>query len=597
MPKVREVTVTDFLASFKDRNQEALQDRDALDRRLIELTALFEISQTINSSLNLKSILDNILLVPMGRMMVSKGIILLHKSGNCFSIETLKGLPYNLHDKEIEIKNVPTHPVQLTEKNSDVVWQDIFSEFKIELLVPFISRRKTLGLLGFGKKITGAAYTEREIEFLESLANIATSAIENALVFEEIQTVNRELDHKIQELNTLFEIGKELNLTLDRDLILKLLSYALMGQVTVNNFIIGLKLDGNYELAMSRGNLFKDQNDERCRELCERSSFVAAPYQNEDMTEFDDFLSELGIRAIIPMMIQNETGGYLFLGEKLNNQPYTAGDLEFLQTLANIAIISLENSRLFKETLEKQKLEEEMAMASAIQVGLLPKEMPDIAGLDIHGLNVPSKHVGGDYYDIIPVSDDLLALVIADVSGKGMPASLLMSNLQASLHSMIGVIDPLDVLVGKVNNVIYRNTSPEKYITFFVGVLNLKSLEMTFVNAGHNPPYLMHADKSIDELTNGGIILGMMPDYPFETGKVKLNKGDLLIMFTDGVTETMDEDEVEYEEKRLIDFITKYGAKNSSRELNERLLKELKDFSGDVPQGDDITILTLKVKQ
>jgi len=587
--------MTDHLASFKERKNIEDGNSDDMDRRLIELSALFEISQTLNSSLNLQSILNNVLLVPMGRMMLGKGLILIKNDGNIFKIETIKGLPHKLQGKEIEIQNPPSHTLFIDEIENEESWDTFFKEFKIELLIPIISRTDVIGLLGFSRKITGESFSENEIEFLGSLTNIATTSIENALVFDQIQKVNRQLDHKIQELNTLFDIGKELNLTLDRDKILKLLSYALMGQVTVNTFIIALKEKEDFLTATVKGSQFSLKEGDNCKHLCKLSSFLNSPYLCNDQSEFDNELTKAGIRVVVPMQIQNETQGYIFLGEKVTKQSFLESDLEFLQTLGNIAIISIENARLFIETLEKQKLEEEMALARNIQSRLLPKTMPDLSNILIHGVNVPSKQVGGDYFDIIAIDDNYLGLTIADVSGKGMGAALLMSNLQASLLSLINEGYSLDKLVGKVNNVIYQNTDPEKYITFFLGLLDKKTLSMTYVNAGHNPPYLLHQNGTIDELSTGGIILGMMPDMPYEIGSCQLNKGDMLMLFTDGVTETMTLDDVEYEESRLIEFIKKTGLTKNPEQINNDLIIELEQFSVGAPQNDDITILTLQI--
>jgi sigma-B regulation protein RsbU (phosphoserine phosphatase) len=587
--------MVDHLASFKQRKNLESSDSDDVDRRLLELTALFEISQTLNSSLNLQSILNNVILVPMGRMMLGKGLILIKKEGNIFTIEAIKGLPHKLQGKEIDLTGLPSHTFLLTELSEDKLWTGFFKDFKVELILPFISRTDIIGVIGFSGKITGDPFSDKEIEFLNSLANLATTSIENAMVFDQIQNVNRQLDHKIQELNTLFDIGKELNLTLDKEKILKLLSYALMGQVTVNNFIIALKDGGNFHTAMVKGSHFTINEGEICKQLCAGSSFLNAPYLCEDTSEFDITLSEASIKVVVPMQIQNETQGYIFLGEKITKQPYLKSDLEFLQTLGNIAIISLENARLFIETLEKQKMEEEMAIARQIQARLLPKSMPDLPNILIHGLNVPSKQVGGDYFDIIEIEKNLLGLTIADVSGKGMPAALLMSNLQASLQSLVREKYPLDRLVARINNVIYKNTDPDKYITFFYGQFDLKTLTFDYVNAGHNPPYLLHEDGNIDELSTGGIILGMMPDMPYQIGNVRFKKGDTLILFTDGVTETMTPDDEEYEEKRLINFLKKTSPSKKPEEINNELIKDLDLFSAGTPQNDDITILTLKI--
>jgi phosphoserine phosphatase RsbU/P len=587
--------MSDYLASYKERSEKLSSEDDTVSRRLVELSALFEISQTLNSSLNLKSILDNILLVPMGRMMIGKGLILLKKENQNYKIETVKGVPLSLISKNIELNDLPSHPIFISDISDDLDWKSFFYEYKIELLIPFVSRKEILGVLAFGKKLTNQSLTEEETEFLTSLSNIATTSIENALVFEKLTKVNLELDHKIQELNTLFDIGKELNLTFDKQTILKLISYAIMGQITVNNFIIAVKEENYFKTEFVKGSQFKLNIGEKCHFLCEKSSFITTPYIRDDNTEYDDILLEKGIQVVVPMQIQNEIKGFIFLGDKITKQGFRKSDLEFLQTLGNIAIISLENARLFQETLEKQKLEEEMALARNIQNRLLPKDIPQFENLKIHGLNIPSKHVGGDYFDVIKIEEDLIAITIADVSGKGMPASLLMSNLQASLHSLVYENRNLSKLVGQINNVIYRNTDPEKYITFFIGIFNLNTYEFHFVNAGHNPPYVFTKNEEIKELSDGGIILGMMPDIKYKVGKIKLNKNDWLVTYTDGVTEAMTAEDEEFEEKRVIDFIKMNSDCPSPEQFNKLLIEKINEFVGDVPQNDDITLLTLRI--
>ncbi len=588
--------MSDYLASFKERQNLPVEDKDDVNRRLIELSALFEIGQTLNSSLNLQSILNNVLLVPMGRMMLGKGIILLKKEECNFRIETLKGLPHNLINKEIQIPGLPNHAFLVSDLSEEAEWLLFFSEFKIEIIIPFIARTDILGLMGFSRKLNQEPFSEAEIDFLNSLANIATTSIENALIFEEIKKVNRQLDHKIQELNTLFDIGKELNLTFERTKILKLLSYALMGQLTVNNYLVALKENEVFEAVLVKGSSFPLREGEKCDELCMRCSTIQTPYLRDENGDFDDYLAELGVHVIIPMQIQSETKGFIFLGDKITKKSYNVSDLEFLQTLGNVAIISLENARLFQETLEKQRLEEEMAMARDIQNRLLPKSMPELKQVELDGLNVPSKHVGGDYFDVIQINKHQLAITIADVSGKGMPAALLMSNLQASLQTLVRDNYQVAKLVSRINDVIYKNTDTEKYITFFIGQLDLRTLEMRYVNAGHNPPYLVRRDGIIDELSEGGIILGMMPDVQYETGQVQLNPGDTLVLYTDGVTETMTEQDEEYEERRLIEFLKIHCPNHTPVQINQTLIEELRNFAGKAAQSDDITLLTMRIK-
>jgi sigma-B regulation protein RsbU (phosphoserine phosphatase) len=588
--------MSDYLANFKERHKNLVTNDKDINQRLMELSALFEISQTLNSSLNLPAILNNILLVPMGRMMIGKGIVILKSAKTKFKVETVKGLPHSLYDKEISLIDFPDNPFMIKDVTVENEWVLFFQNLKIELIIPFIAHTDFLGLMGFSGKINGESYSENEIEFLSSLGNIASTSIENALIFDKINNVNRELDQKIQELNTLFDIGKELNLTLEKEKILKLLTYALMGQVMVNNFIIVLKENDNYQAEIIKGNKFNKVDKNQIENLCHCSHFINIPYQCQNDADYDLLLNEMEINLVIPMQIQNINKGYIFLADKITKNQFTPADCEFLQTLGNTAIVSLEHARLFQEMLEKQKLEEEIKMARNIQNRLLPKSMPVINHLDIHGINVPSKQVGGDYFDIIMIDKNKVGLAIADVSGKGMPASLLMSNLQASLHSLVYENYPLDRLLQRINNVIYQNTDYDKFITFFFAQLELSTMQLEYINAGHNSPILLHNNGNIDKLNKGGLILGVMPDITFECGLLKLKKNDTLILYTDGVTETFNTEEEEFEEKRLINFLKKNCRKNNACNINKNLIEELHSFAGNTQQMDDITILTIKVK-
>jgi len=316
--------------------------------------------------------------------------------------------------------------------------------------------------------------------------------------------------------------------------------------------------------------------------------------KNESATELYDRLNEFGVRALIPMRIQNETKGIVALGDKITKLDFAREELDFLTTLGNLSMISIENARLFEETLEKQRMEEELQIASEIQKQLLPKECPRIENYEVAAVNISSRQVGGDYYDCFKIDEHKYAFCIADVSGKGVPAALIMSNLQASLHSLVSTELDIGDMTSRINDLIYRNTGLDKFITFFFGVLDSKENTFTSCNAGHNPPYLFHADGTFQTFDKGGLILGMMPNISFETETLKLQTGDAIVMYTDGVSEAMDADEEEFEEKRIEACILEnYGL--SAEDMLDKLLGAVRDFSQGQPQADDITSLIIKV--
>ncbi len=586
--------MSDFLNSFRLRN-EANLEMDQMDQKHIELSSLFEFSQTLNSSLDIKSILDSLLFVPMGRFMIGKGLILLSKNETTCEIATVKGLPENLLNTSITFKNKPVEAVQIKTSQDYDQLPEILSKNKIKLIIPIKSMNKVSGMILLGPKLLGKDFTEDEIFFLSSIGNIAAPAVENARVFEELNSVNYKLDQKVQELNTLFEIGNELNRVFELDEILKRLSFSLMGQMLINQFFVVLKNDTELKIVYKKGSSFTDSNINECMKLGEKIPEFQKPILSES---FEGIIKEkynnYKVKAIVPMVIQEKVRGYIFLGPKLNNTEFSESDVSFLATLANIAIISIENAHLFQETLEKKRLEEELNMAKNIQSRLLPSSMPKIDRFDIHGFNVASKQVGGDYYDILKINENEVIFTIADVSGKGMPASLLMSNLQAGLHTLHKEDYSLAEISFRLNNLIFRNTSIEKYITFFISKLNLKDNKLSFVNAGHNPPYLFYSDGSYEELSKGGLILGMMENIEYEIGELPMSLDSCLTMFTDGVTEAMSPNEIPFDEFRVIDFFKKEMSSLSSERLNLKLIDILYDFAGDPTKDDDVTILTVR---
>ncbi len=259
------------------------------------------------------------------------------------------------------------------------------------------------------------------------------------------------------------------------------------------------------------------------------------------------------------------------------------------------AIISLENRRLFKEALEKQKLEEELEFAREIQQNLLPSQIPATNNFDIAAINLPSKQVGGDYFDIIKVDEGKYIIAIADVSGKGIPASLLMANMQAFLQVISKQNIDIATATGLINDLISQNTSDGRFITFFWALLDDNEKRLTYVNAGHNPPILVRNNEII-RLSEGGIILGVMKTLlPYNSNSIQLESGDKIIMFTDGVSEAMNPFSQEFSEERL-EKIALSTSQFTSNETLQKIKEEIEKFVEGAPQSDDLTMMIIRVR-
>jgi sigma-B regulation protein RsbU (phosphoserine phosphatase) len=560
-----------------------------------ELKSLFEFSKVINSSLDLSFVLGDLLLTAMGKMLIAKGVVLLRSRNNVFNVANQKGLANTPQGKEFEIRRPPRSILRIGRaKGYAHQWVKHLKEDGIAILFPIVSQSDVLGYVGLGEKITREKFAEKETTFLQSLFNISATSIENSMLVEDLRQTNRRLDLKIQELNTLFELSKEFNAVLDAEKLVKLLIFSLMGQVGVSRYVVFLREGKSMKVAVSR--LDGQFEDERfLKSLAEVDSPARiGDIKKKNLQFVREKLESLGVKAIVPMQIQQELRGVLCLGEKMSREDYSVRDLEFLYSLGNLAIISLENARLFKEAIEKQRLEDELLIAREIQKGLLPSRLPEIPNFEIAATNISSKQVGGDYYDAISLGNSRYVIAIGDVSGKGTPASLLMANIQASIRALVPFDISMSELTKRVNDLMYENTSSDRFVTFFWGLLDAEKKGLTCVNAGHNHPYLVRSDGRMERLEKGGMILGIMSTLiPYEEETVYFNPGDSLVLFTDGVSEAMNKSAEEYGEPRLEDVLQNTRGR-SAQEILDTIHQDVKKHTGDFPQSDDITLLVLR---
>jgi sigma-B regulation protein RsbU (phosphoserine phosphatase) len=273
-------------------------------------------------------------------------------------------------------------------------------------------------------------------------------------------------------------------------------------------------------------------------------------------------------------------------------EQFDATDHLLLDALVRQVHASLENRYLHTQALEKQRLEQDLLVAASIQEKILPAKLPDIPSYDIAGINIPSKSVGGDYYDCIPLVDGRCALIMADVAGKGIPAALLVSSLHAYLRAYLESGIPLVDLVRRLNQVIYTASTDDKFITAFVGILTPETGTIESVSAGHNPVYCMRADGTVQELNAGGIALGMLEmDFPYQSEITVIDKGEGVLLYTDGIPEAADATMQLYESHvPLKEFLLQHRHL-SARQFIAGLIHDIRSFTGNAPQNDDITAL------
>lgn len=256
--------------------------------------------------------------------------------------------------------------------------------------------------------------------------------------------------------------------------------------------------------------------------------------------------------------------------------------------------LAAEETRARAEALRHlQEQEREFAEARAIQEKLLPREIPQMPGYEIAAASQSARIVGGDYFDVLPFDEDAMGICIADVAGKGMPAALLMSNLQAAVRGLSSRSLSPNLLCVRLNSVVYKNTASDRFITFFYAQLDGPAGRLHYANAGHNPPFLVRRDGTHARLTEGGGVLGVFAEQQFSSGTVQLAPGDRVILYTDGVTEACDPEGQEFGEERLL-RILEAGRALPAGDLKEQILRAVAEFSH-VPWTDDATLLVLGV--
>jgi sigma-B regulation protein RsbU (phosphoserine phosphatase) len=300
-------------------------------------------------------------------------------------------------------------------------------------------------------------------------------------------------------------------------------------------------------------------------------------------------------QTLLCMPIRNKDNEIIGVLQLLNksNGSFSHGDESVLGALSDHVALALDNARLHRELLLKQRMERDLELARSIQRSLLPEHPPHLDGFDIAVSHRPSQMVGGDYYDFVSLADDTLLTVIADVEGKGVASGLVMANLQATLRALVAHLHSLERLVGAVNNTILADTRARKFMTFFACMLDRRNRALHYINAGHVPPAVLRGNET-HYLRDGGMVMGVFPDVPYERGYLPLQTGDILVGCTDGITEAMNARDEEYGLERLVNLVRKVSDR-PAQEIVEAVLDDVDRYSRGGSHEDDRVIHVLKV--
>jgi sigma-B regulation protein RsbU (phosphoserine phosphatase) len=313
-------------------------------------------------------------------------------------------------------------------------------------------------------------------------------------------------------------------------------------------------------------------------------------------------LKELDSQLLLPLAVKERLPGFISLGPKQSEEPYTNTDLRLLQSVATQAGLALENSRLTEriaaEVAQRERLNRELEIAREVQERLFPQKLPSISGMDYCGACRPALGVGGDYYDFLLLPADLFGIAIGDVSGKGIAAALLMASLQASLRSQaIQETDDVAGLMGNVNRLVYDASAENRYATFFYAQYEPSTRNLTYVNAGHNPPAVLRKkgdEWEIIRLDAGGAVVGLLRSFPYSQASVTLEPGDTLVAFTDGISEAMNPAEEEWGEENLIEAMKDCQGLSASDTI-ARIIEAADRFAAGAKQHDDMTLIVVRI--
>jgi sigma-B regulation protein RsbU (phosphoserine phosphatase) len=299
------------------------------------------------------------------------------------------------------------------------------------------------------------------------------------------------------------------------------------------------------------------------------------------------------IALLLPLPVHGGVLGFVAVGRKKSGDDYRAFELDTLSNLARQFAIAAENIELLEEKVEKEKLQEQLSIAKSIQLGLLPGSVPETPGLDVSATVLFCLDVAGDYYDIVPLESEKTLFAVGDATGKGVGPALLMANLQAALRSISDVGLPLADMITRINHLVYANTSSEFFITLFAAVFDPSTGELEWVNAGHNPPILRKASGDILMLWDGGLLLGVSEGADYRSGRIVLERGDVLAVYSDGLTEAMDGDEEEYGEDRLVSVLRRTVDRDACGIVGD-LVEDVKRFHGEEAFSDDFTLMVVR---
>jgi sigma-B regulation protein RsbU (phosphoserine phosphatase) len=418
-----------------------------------------------------------------------------------------------------------------------------------------------------------------------------------------LEDENRRLKRAVQELSTLNDLALAIGASLDFEHVIGTITSRSVRAVRAEQGMITL-IDRHADQDMrtlvrtiagpnQRQALHLEESLLGWIQIHKRPLLINDPRND---TRFPGVKWDRSIRSVlcVPLLARSELIGVLTVYNGRGTGGFSEEDQRLLSIVAAQSAQIVENARLYKEERALRRVEDEIRLASEIQMGLLPEVPPSVPGYEIASASFPAEVVGGDYFDFIIGTDgDAVAICLGDVSGKGLSAALLMANLQATIRGQALLDLPPRECVANANELLARSTDPEKFATFFYGVLDPQGHVLAYSNAGHDPPLLVSRQKGVSQLETGGLVLGFLDHFTYEEASVSIAPGDLLVAYSDGVTEATNGRDEPFGSERFLELL-RVGLDRPVDELIGSIVAAVRQHAGDAPQSDDITIVAVK---
>jgi sigma-B regulation protein RsbU (phosphoserine phosphatase) len=449
--------------------------------------------------------------------------------------------------------------------------------------------------------VAEAAAPADGVEFVdnaESFSNSATTVVaslDTALAPGTGEVNKAQMMQGNRQMQALIRAGRELAGHLPLDELFQVIMDHSVEAVMAGRGVLMTLEAGELQVRVARGAGFKISSTVRDRVLNNKESLLVRDAQLDQALMQQMSIVEHKVRSIIavPLQTNDRVIGLIYLDSPNALREFSAEDLNLLTVMANVAAIRIEHARLNEIEEAERAMAKEMEQAALIQARLLPGASPVVAGMDIAGKTAACRTVGGDYYDFLKFPDGRIGLLVGDVAGKGMPASLMMSSLQACVHVVFDDGDDLAQKITRLNKATCRNCPDNRFITFFMTVADPATGELVFTNAGHNPPLLVRASGGFEELKGGGMILGILPMAKYQESRAAFQPGDVLVLFSDGVTEAANPRGEEFGEQRLAELVASLHGRPSA-EIVEAVHAAVGSYTEGAPAADDITVVVAR---